>query len=64
MNATRHDVEVYNAQRTPLCLAVTRNTTQQLHNAKHCALEHCINSHILQQVVYVGAVFLPSKNTE
>ncbi len=33
-------VEAYHAQRSTRCLAVTRNTTQWLHNVKCCALEH------------------------
>ncbi len=47
-------VEKYRAQRTTCCLAVTRNTTQQVHNAKHCTLEHCVGLYISQQVVYIG----------
>ncbi len=48
------DVEGHCAQRTTRYLAVTRNTTQQLQNTKHCTLECCVGLHILWQVVYVG----------
>ncbi len=47
-------VEGYHAQRNARHLVETRNTTQQLHNAKRCALEHCVGSHISWQVVYIG----------
>ncbi len=57
MNATRHDVggvEEHHTQITTCHLAVMRNTTQQLYDAKCCVLECCVGSRILQQIVYVG----------
>ncbi len=46
-------VEGYHARRTTRCLAVTRNTIQQLYNARSCALKCCVDLHISRQVVYV-----------
>ncbi len=53
MNVARHGVEGYCAQRTTRHLVVTRNTMQQLHNAKRCTLESCVGLHTLWQVVFV-----------
>ncbi len=41
-------VEGYHAQRTTRHLAVTRITTQQLHNTKLCTPEHFVGLHISQ----------------
>ncbi len=56
MNVTRHNAAMWRGtvQKELLChLAITKNTTQQLHNAKLCTLEHCVSSHILRQVLYI-----------
>ncbi len=47
-------VEGYRAQRTTRRLVVMRNTTEQLHNVKFFALDCCVVSHILWQVVNIG----------